>query len=164
VKTPSRSAAFTLVEVTLAVSIAVLLVLGVSAATRSTVKTAERQKSDARLDEQRACAIELLRQDWRSRRRVENPDGSRREGRQAFVLSTTADSLSRPSLRGTLSVTYSASEKGLFRDEGMGDLLLLPGRVGLEFWNGSEWAQAPRGEVLAIRLTLVNPDESVVLR
>ena len=154
------SAGFTLVEVMVAVAIGALLILGVSAATQSTVKTSERQKADARLEEQRARAVELLRQDWRGRVRILKPATTPPAGVRMVLLSTTADSLTNS--RATRSVTWTASGKGLLRKEGSVETVLLPGPVGLDFWDGIAWRSEP-GET-AVRLLLQNPEETVVLR
>lgn len=153
---------FTLVEVMVAVAIGALLILGVSAATQSTVRTAERQKADARLEEQRARAVEILRQDWRGRVKILKPATTPPAGVRLLLLSTTADSLSN--YRATRLVTWTASEKGLSRGEGSVETLVIPGPVALDFWDGVSWRSEPAGSSPAIRLQLHQPEETVVLR
>jgi prepilin-type N-terminal cleavage/methylation domain-containing protein len=155
-------AGFTLVEVMVAVAVAALLILGVSAATQSTVKTAERQKSEARQEEQRARAVELLRQDWLGRVKILKPSPAPPVGVRTLLLSTTADSLSNQ--RATRLVTWTASEKGLSRSEGKGELTMLPAPVSLDFWDGVTWRSEPSPSSPAIRLILRNPEETIVLR
>jgi prepilin-type N-terminal cleavage/methylation domain-containing protein len=153
---------FTLVEVMVAVAIGALLILGVSAATQATVKTAERQKADARLEEQRARAVELLRQDWRGRVKILKPATAPPAGVRRVLLSTTADSLSNS--RATRLVVWSASEKGLSRQEGNVETTILPGPVSMDFWDGVAWRPEAPGSSPAMRLQLQDPEEAVVLR
>jgi prepilin-type N-terminal cleavage/methylation domain-containing protein len=155
---------FTLVEVMVAVTIAALLILGVSAATQSTIKSAERQKSEARQEEQRARAVELLRQDWRGRVKIMKPVAAPPAGTRILILSTTADSVSVTNARASRLVSWTASEKGLSRKEAEVDSGMLPGPVVLEFWDGVAWRPEPGGAQPAVRLVLQNPDETVVLR
>jgi prepilin-type N-terminal cleavage/methylation domain-containing protein len=151
---------FTLVEVMVAVAISALLILGVSAATQATVKSAERQKSDAREGERRARAIELLRQDWRGRTRIVKPSMVPPAGTRVLILTTTSDAVSSTFRAGRL-VTYTVSERGLSRSEGSSESLLLPGPVGMEFWDGAAWRSDSGGS--AVRLVLQGPEETVVL-
>jgi prepilin-type N-terminal cleavage/methylation domain-containing protein len=151
---------FTLVEVMVAVAISALLILGVAAATQATVKTAERQKSDAREGEQRARAIELLRQDWRGRTKIVKPSMAPPAGTRVLILTTTSDAVSSAA-RAIRLVTYTVSEKGLTRSEGSVESLLLPGPVGMEFWDGIAWRSEPGGS--SVRLVLQRPEETVVL-
>jgi prepilin-type N-terminal cleavage/methylation domain-containing protein len=155
---------FTLVEVMVAVAIAALLILGVSAATQSTIQTAERQKAEARQEEQRARAVELLRQDWRGRLRIVKPTITPPAGTRVLSLSTTADSVSASNARASRLVTWTASERGLSRKEADLESGILPGPVVLEFWDGVAWRAEPGGAQPALRLLLQNPEESVVLR
>lgn len=155
-------AGFTLVEVMVAVAVASLLILGVSAATQSTVKTADRQKREARREEERSRATELLRQDWRGRIKVLKPSPSPPAGTRVLLLVTTADSLAGG--RSTRLVTWTASEKGLARREGAIETPLLPGPLSLEFWDGAAWRSEPAGMASAVRLILQDPAETVVLR
>lgn len=151
---------FTLVEVMVAVAVSALLVLGVSAATQATVKTAERQKAEAIDGERRARAVELLRQDWRGRTKFAKPSMAPPAGTRVLILTTTSDAVSSTA-RATRMVTYTASEKGLFRGEGNSESLLLPGPVVMEFWDGSGWRADPGGS--SIRLVLQRPEETIVL-
>jgi len=151
---------FTLVEVMVAVAISALLILGVAAATQATVKTAERQKSDAREGEQRARAIELLRQDWRGRTKIGKPAMTPPAGSRVLILTTTSDAVSSTS-RAIRRVTYTVSENGLSRSEGSAESLLLPGPVGMEFWDGAAWRSEPGGG--SVRLVLQRPEETIVL-
>jgi prepilin-type N-terminal cleavage/methylation domain-containing protein len=153
---------FTLVEVMVAVAIGALLILGVSAATQSTVKTSERQKADARLEEQRSRAVELLRQDWRGRVKIQRPATIPPAGVRVLLFSTTADSLTNS--RATRMVAWTASEKGLSRSEGNAETMMLAGPIALEFWDGVSWRAEPAGSSPAIRLQLHHPEETVVLR
>jgi prepilin-type N-terminal cleavage/methylation domain-containing protein len=155
---------FTLVEVLVAVGIAALLVVGVSAATQSTVRTAERQKTEARQDERRARAIELLRQDWREKTKLLKPTVSPPQGTRAFLMVTVADSIDSPTTRSGEFVTYTASEKGLSRRGSRSEASLLSDPVVLEFWDGVAWRTEPQKKTLALKLTLTGPEESVVLR
>jgi len=157
-------AGFTLVEVMVAVAVASLLIVGVTASAQATIRTAGRQKSDARAEEQRSRAIELFRQDWRGRVRVIPPMRPPPAGTQILRLSTTADSISSPSLRGVPLVTYEASENGLLRMEGSAALLILPAPVQMDFWDGVAWKAEPAGGKPAVRLVLQNPEETVVFR
>lgn len=157
-------AGFTLVEVMVAVAVASLLIVGVTASTQATIRTAERQKSDARAEEQRARAIELFRQDWRGRVRVIKPPLSPPAGTRLLMMTTTADPVATPNGRGTRLVTYTASEKGLSRKEGDAESPLLPGPVLLEFWDGVAWRSEFGGRQPAVRLQLQNPEETVVFR
>jgi prepilin-type N-terminal cleavage/methylation domain-containing protein len=154
---------FTLVEVMVAVAISALLVLGVSAATQATVKTADRQKSEAREGEQRARAIDLLRQDWRGRTKIVKPSMTPPAGTRVLMLTTTSDAVASTS-RSTRLVAYTVSEKGLSRSEGSMESLLLPGPLALEFWDGAAWRGEPGGAAPALRLVLQKPEETVVLK
>jgi len=157
-------AGFTLVEVMVAVAIASLLIVGVAASTQGTIRTAERQKSDAKSEELRARAIELFRQDWRGRVRVVKPALSPPVGVGVLAMSTTADSLAAPNDRGTRLVRYTVSEKGLSRNEGQADLSLLPGPVLIDYWDGVAWRTEFSGKHSAVRLQFQNPEEVVVFR
>jgi prepilin-type N-terminal cleavage/methylation domain-containing protein len=157
-------AGFTLVEVMVAVAVASLLIVGVTASTQATIRTAERQKSDAQAAEQRSRAVELLRQDWRGRVRLVTPALPPPVGVRMLVMTTTSDPVSATNGRGSRLVTYTASEKGLFRKEGDAELSLLNGPVQLDFWDGAAWRETPAGRRPALRLRLQNPEESVVLR
>ena len=155
---------FTLVEVMVAVGVASILVVGVAASAQSTIRTAERQKSDARAEEGRARGIELFRQDWRGRVRLLKPLLAPPVGTRTLHFSTTGDSISGSGDRCVRRVTYTASEKGLSRKEGDSELLLIPGPVQLNFWDGGAWREEPRGGEPAVRLQLPNPEETVVFR
>jgi prepilin-type N-terminal cleavage/methylation domain-containing protein len=155
---------FTLIEVMVAIAIASLLIMGVTTSTQATLRTAERQKSDARAEEERARAIEVLRQDWRGRVRLILPMTPPPAGVRILSMTSTGDSVARPGGRGVGLVTYTASEKGLIRKEGETDLPLLPGPVQLEFWDGVAWRAEPGGKQAAVRLQLQNPEETVVIR
>jgi prepilin-type N-terminal cleavage/methylation domain-containing protein len=151
---------FTLVEVMVAVGIAALLITGVAAVTQSTIRTIERQKSDAREQEQRARAIEILRQDWRGRVRIlPSPAATRK-----LVLVTTADGLVDPSRRSIREVTYAASDKGFLRLEEGSETALIEGSVQMEFWDGLAWRSDPGAAFSVLRLLLEKPSETVVLR
>jgi len=157
-------AGFTLVEVMVAVAVASLLIVGVTASTQATIRTAERQKSDAQAAEQRSRAVELLRQDWRGQVRIVKPAMAPPSGVRMLLLATTSDPVSTANGRGTRLVTYTASEKGLFRKEGGAELPLVTGPVQMDFWDGVAWREEPGGRQPALRLRLQNPEESVVLR
>jgi prepilin-type N-terminal cleavage/methylation domain-containing protein len=157
-------AGFTLVEVMVAVAVASLLLIGVTASTQATVRTAERQKADSRTEEQRARAIELFRQDWRGRVRLAKPLILPPAGTRTLMFSTTGDSVSSSGARGTRLVTYEASEKGLLRKEDKAEVLLLPGPVQVDYWDGVAWRMEPGGQQPAVRLSLQNPEEMVVFR
>ena len=152
---------FTLVEVMVAVAVSAMLILGVSVATQATVKTADRQKSEAREGEQRARAIELLRQDWRGRTKIVKPSISPPVGTRVLILTTTSDAVASTARAGRL-VAYTASEKGLYRSEGGTETLLQAGSVILEFWDGVAW-RAESGGSSAVRIVLGQPEEAVVL-
>jgi prepilin-type N-terminal cleavage/methylation domain-containing protein len=155
---------FTLVEVMVAVAISALLIMGVSAATQSTLKTAERQKADAREQEQRARAIDVLREDWRGRIRITKPLTAAPVGSHVLILSSTSDGLLQGNSRGSRLITWTSSEKGLSRKEGGQESVLLPGAVVMEFWDGVAWRAEPRGMETSIRVILQDPQETVVLR
>ena len=155
---------FTLVEVMVAVAVASLLIIGVTASVQATARTAERQKVDAKAEEQRAWAIELFRQDWRGRVLLVKPALPPPVGVGVIMISTTADPVATPSGRGTRLVTYTVSEKGLSRNEGPADLLLLPGPVQIDVWDGVAWRTDFSGKQSAVRLQFQNPEEVVVLR
>lgn len=157
-------AGFTLVEVMVAVAVASLLIVGVAASTQATIRTAERQKSDARAEEQRARGLELLRQDWRGRVRLIKPAMTPPQGVRLLMMTTSADPVSTPNGRGIRLVTYTASEKGLMRKEGDAEWSLLPGPLTLEFWDGAAWREEPGGRQPALRLKLQSPEETVVFR
>ncbi|HLY08748.1 MAG TPA: prepilin-type N-terminal cleavage/methylation domain-containing protein [Planctomycetota bacterium] len=155
---------FTLVEVMVAVAVASLLVLGVTASTQATLRTAERQQSDARRAEERARAVELVRQDWRGSLRAIRPPVSPPAGVRVFQLTTSADSLVPSGGRGVRLATYTASEKGLTRSEGGSEVLLIPGPVVLEYWDGVGWRPELEGRPQAIRLQVRDPDEQILVR
>jgi prepilin-type N-terminal cleavage/methylation domain-containing protein len=155
---------FTLVEVMVAVAIAALLIVGVSASTQASIRTAERQKAGSRADEVRSRTVELFREDWRGRIRIVRPSAPDPAGIRTLALSTTADSLLSQSSRSVRVVTYSASEKGLSRVEGESETPLCPGPVKLDFWNGVAWKDRPDGGILAVRLGFQDPEEFVVFR
>lgn len=157
-------AGFTLVEVMVAVAVAALLIGGVTASIQATVRTAERQKSDARAEERRARAVELFRDEWRGRLAVGRPPIAPPAGTRAFMLSTTADSIAEAGARGIRLVTYEASENGLSRREGAAQVLLLPGLVEIDFWDGVAWRAEPDGRRSAARLHFQLPEEFVVFR
>jgi prepilin-type N-terminal cleavage/methylation domain-containing protein len=157
------NAGFTLVEVMVALAVSALLVLGVSAATQSTVKTAESQKAAARVDEERTRALELLRQEWRGRLKILKPLAPPPEGTQVLALSTTADSVASGA-RTTRQVIWIASEKGLARKEGEIESVLVQGPIALEFWDGVAWRADPVGPSSALRVLFQKPEETVVLR
>jgi len=150
---------FTLVEVMVAVAVTALLVLGVSAAVRGAVDSAKVREAGARLDERRGRAVELLRADWKSRLLIRPaPYGP---GESSFALVSTADSLAG---ERSSEVVYAASEKGLARREGKEGILLVPEPVQLEFWDGVSWAKEPRKGIVALRLILNRPAETIVIR
>lgn len=153
---------FTLVEIMVAVAVSALLVLGVSAATQSSALIADRQKVEARVHEERARAVELLRQDWRGRTKILKPTSSTAEESKALVLETTADSLLN--VRSTREVAWKVSAKGLERREGPVETTILRGSLSLEFWDGVVWGADPARNSTAIRLVLRDPEEVVILR
>jgi len=155
---------FTLVEVLVAVAVASLLILGVTASTGSAVRTAERQRTEARAEEERARAVELVREDWRGRLRVFRPATAPPVGVRVLQMSTTADSVAASGGRGIRLVTYTASEKGLARSEGGAELLLLRCPVEMDCWDGAVWRPEPIGRQSVLRLRLRDPDEILILR
>jgi len=155
---------FTLVEVMVAVAIASLLIVGVTASTQALVRTADRQRSDARAEEGRARAAELFGQDWRGRLKAAMPRPDPPAAVRPLVLSTTADSLRPSGARGVRLVTYVVTEKGLLRKEGDAEVLLLPGPVRMDFWDGVAWRPEPGGSRPAVRLRLEDPEEVLIFR
>jgi len=156
-------AGMTLIEVTVALAVAALLVTGVMAATQSSVRTVEGQRADGRRQEGRARAFDVLREDWRGRIKLLQNPARPPQGTRELVLETTSDSLAgdRRSIR---RVTYSASELGLVRKDSGGETPLLSGPVALEFWDGVAWRPEPAGALLAVRVSVQAPAESFVLR
>jgi prepilin-type N-terminal cleavage/methylation domain-containing protein len=155
---------FTLVEVMVAVAIASLLIVGVTASTQATVRTANRQRLDARAEEGRARAAELFGQDWRGRLTASMPRPEPPATLRPLVLSTTADSLRSSGARGARLVSYTVTEKGLFRKEGDTQVLLLPGPLRMDFWDGVAWRPEPGGGRPAVRLRLEDPEEALIFR
>jgi prepilin-type N-terminal cleavage/methylation domain-containing protein len=155
---------FTLIEVMVAVAVASLLIVGVSASAQSTIRTAERQMADARTAEERGRGIELLRADWRGRVKVLKPSRTPPIGTRSFVLIGTGDAICpQGGCRGG-TVTYSASEQGFWRMEQGAPLLLLKGPVLPEFWDGLSWTSELPRRTVALRLQFGDPPEIVVLK
>jgi prepilin-type N-terminal cleavage/methylation domain-containing protein len=156
-------AGFTLVEVMVAVGVSALLIVGVVGVTRSTVEVGERQNADARRDERRSRGIEVLRQDWRERLRLLKPEKDPPAGVQQFSLMTAADGVSGDGSRRACTATITASDRGLYRKEGTSELLLIPGSVTVQFWDGASWNSDVPRQALSLRLLLRDPEETVVV-
>jgi prepilin-type N-terminal cleavage/methylation domain-containing protein len=155
---------FTLVEVLVAVTVASLLILGVVSVTRSMVLAGTRQRSDQRASERLARTVEVVRHDWRGRTRMIRPESPAPSGTSILRLATVSDSISKGGIGAAGEVVYVASDEGLRRQEGDSTMLLYEGPVGLEFWDGATWARDAGNKVTAVRLTLGDPPESVVVR
>jgi prepilin-type N-terminal cleavage/methylation domain-containing protein len=166
-------AGFTLVEMVIAVAIATMLVSGVYAALVSTSGTADRQGADAKGEELRMRAVELMRRDLRGRMKIV-VDATLletvAEGSSAFTCQTTADSLGTGQAlsRGGVEVRYTASPKGITRQEspksGRKELVLLEEPTRFEYWIGNLWKATGKGEVSAVRVIFEGPPETVVFR
>lgn len=152
----------TLVEVMVAVSIAAFLITGVSAAVQSTVRAVDAQKVDARVQEKRARAIELLRQDWRGRIRIPKPQ-TPPPGVQVLELITTSDGVGS-SQRSSGHVTYRVNPDSTERIENGSKLILFSEPITLEYWDGQDWRREPSGAASAVKLNLQQPSETIILR
>jgi prepilin-type N-terminal cleavage/methylation domain-containing protein len=157
-----REGGFTLIEVMVAVAITATLVVGVSAATLGLTRSAEGRRADARRDERRARAIELLSRDWRGRTRLIVPAERPPAGTSTLALATTSDAIGSAARSGA-DVRWSASDQGLWRREGGRALALLSEPVVLEAWTGQAWTRDIRGVAKALRLTFTAPAEVVVI-
>jgi prepilin-type N-terminal cleavage/methylation domain-containing protein len=168
-----RQCGFTLIEMVIAVALSAMLVSGVYAALVSTSNVADRQGMDAKGEEQRMRAIELMRRDLRGRVKLV-VDGTLlervAEGTSSFTCQTTADSLGAGDVlgRGGIEVRYRASPQGLTRQEspksGKKELVLLEESVRIEYWSGNLWKASAVGEISAVRLVFAGPPETVVIR
>jgi|SRR5882672_2940397 len=147
-----------------ATAIGTIIILGVSAVTQSLTRTAERQKLESRSDESRARAVDLLRQDWRGRLGSPQRKGSLPLEEWWYYFFTTADAMGSDAPAAGIKVAWWISPKGLFRIEGKSEVMLVPGPLTLEFWNGTSWKAEPAPGTKAVRLRLMNPAETVVLR
>ncbi len=130
---------FTLVEVMVALAVSALLVTGVWAATNAAVQAADRRKTGAREEERMSRTLELLRDDWRGRTRLMKPEPPAPAGTTMLLLSTTSDSISPAGGRSSKEIRYVASEKGLLRQEGGTQILLVERPARLEVWDGATW-------------------------
>lgn len=168
-----RRAGFTLIEMVIAVALATMLVSGVYEVLVSTSRTADRQGMDAKGEELRMRATELMRRDLRGRMKL-TVDATLletvAEGASSFTCSTTADSLGAGRIpgRGGIEVRYAASPLGLTRQEspksGRKELVLLQEPVRFEYWSGNLWKATGGGEVSAVRVVFLGPTEAVVIR
>jgi prepilin-type N-terminal cleavage/methylation domain-containing protein len=153
---------FTLIEVMVAVAITAILTLGVSAATLGLTRSAEGSRADARREERRSRAAELLAQDWRGRLRLITPAEAPPAGTSVLALATTADAFGAGARAGS-DVRWIASDRGLSRREGGRTLPLLDEPAVLEAWTGQAWTRDIRGAAKALRLTFAKPAEAVVI-
>ena len=156
-------AGFTLVEVVIAMAIASSLVAAVYAALVSSTRTAERQKKDSLKGSRRMRTIEVLRADFRGRvdLKVKGSD---------VICQSTADELSWGPAKRASEVRYVASEEGLVRTQGAGEMmseiLLLQEPVFFEFWSEGMWRKtvSDKEEVAAVRVVFTDPLEAIVIR
>lgn len=153
---------FTLLEMMIAVAITAVLVVGVSTATLGLTRSAEGRREEARRQERRARAVELLSRDWRGRLRLISPAERAPAGTSILALSTSSDAIGGGA-RAVNDVRWSASERGLTRKEGGQELRLLEEPVALDAWTGQAWTRDIRGTVKALRITFGRPFEAVVI-
>jgi len=157
-------AGFTLVEITIAVAIGMILAAGVYAALVTTERTSELLASDASKEAARMRAAELLKTDLRGRMSLKAEPGP--QGGITITLSTTADSLSLgETVRMLDEVRYVASEMGLRRSEGKKlELVLATEPVAVQFWEKGAWRPATAGDPTAFRVLFGESREPVVIR
>ncbi|HEX7900571.1 MAG TPA: prepilin-type N-terminal cleavage/methylation domain-containing protein [Planctomycetota bacterium] len=153
---------FTLIEVMVAVAITAILTLGVSAATLGLTRSAEDSREHARREERRSRAAELIAQDWRGRTRLIVPAERPPAGTSVLALATTSDAFATGARAGS-DIRWIASDRGLSRREGGRIMPLLDEPVILEAWTGQAWTREIRGAAKALRLTLAEPAESIVI-
>lgn len=164
-----RDAGFTLIEMVIAVAVAVLLVGGVYSAVVSSARTAERQAMDARKESVRALAIEIIKADLRGRAKVKAEPLKGGQGTVVTLLGTTADGLAfGDPPRSVPEIRYIVSEQGLKcssgkKENGVG-MTLLEGPVRMEFWTAGAWRTIPIGEPSAVRVLVSDPIEIIVVR
>ena len=142
-----------LVEVMVALAVSALLVTGAWAATNAAVQASDRRKAGAREEERMSRALELLRDDWRGRTRLLKPEPPAPAGTTMLLLSTTSDSISPAAGRSTREVRYLASGKGLLRQEGGTQILLVERPARLDVWDGAAWRTDTTAAVGAIRVS-----------
>jgi len=162
---PGTKSGFTLIEMVIAIGIAALLVMAVYSALVSSSHIAERQAADGGRESIRARAVDLLRADLRSRTSLKVE--ARADGGAALDLESLGDSIGSGQTRRVLGkVRYVASSKGLTREEGKGEslLVLATGAAALEFWENGDWRKATGGSPVAIRISFSDPAESMVVR